>query len=220
MPLEVYINSVSQPSRTVLCYLKLSGIQYNVHEINIFAGEQRTDEFARINPFKSVPAIVHDGFNVWESGSIVAYLADAHNLDNQWYPKDIKIRARINSYIHWHHRGLREPILAYLRTKALAPKLFGAPEPTAEVEQGLIDGANKCLDTLTTLLADTHYVAKTQQPSIADLFAFHEISVAYNRQAFLESHPVVKAWFEEIAANPIVAEFEAIKDQILKKILG
>jgi glutathione S-transferase len=70
------------------------------------------------------------------------------------------------------------------------------------------------------MIAETRYIAKTQQTTVADLFAFHEISLGYNHQSFLESYPVVKVWFEEIANNPVFIEFETIKNLNYKRITG
>ena len=103
--LKIYGLMLSQPMRTVIAFCKLSNVPYEYQEVSIPKGEHLTEDFARINPHQRVPAIVHGDYNLWESPAIVAYIADAFNVDNQWYPKDIKVRGRINAYLHWHHQG-------------------------------------------------------------------------------------------------------------------
>ena len=100
MSLEILGPEISPPVRTVIMFCRLAQIPFESRPINLHAGEQRTEEFSKINPFQTVPCIVHDGFNLWESAAIVVYLSDAFNTDTQWYPKDIKIRGRINAYLH------------------------------------------------------------------------------------------------------------------------
>ncbi len=55
------------------------GLPYEVHAVNIMAGEQKTPEFLAINPNGRIPAIVdrdEDGFAVFESGALMIYLAE------------------------------------------------------------------------------------------------------------------------------------------------
>src|SRR5258705_13530633 len=55
------------------------GIPYEVHIINLMAGDQKNPEYLKINPNGRIPAIVdrdEDGFAVFESGAIMIYLAE------------------------------------------------------------------------------------------------------------------------------------------------
>ena len=167
--LHVHAHPVSQPTRSVLAFLKLSGIPFEFHLVDLFKREHLTEDFAKINPFQAVPAIVHEDYNLWESAAIVAYLADAFNTDNNWYPKDIKIRGKINAYLHWHHQNVRDPIAGFLRAKVFAPKFLGAPELTPEAEAPLRAKLEECLGNIKWCLAETGNIARTDEPSIADI---------------------------------------------------
>ena len=52
------------------------GLPYEVHALSFDRQEQKTPEFLRINPNGRIPAIVDDGFAVFESGAILVYLAE------------------------------------------------------------------------------------------------------------------------------------------------
>ena len=62
--------------------LEECGLPYNIKPVDVWAGEQFTSEFAKINPLLKVPAIVDsDGpggtpYTVIESGAILIYLAE------------------------------------------------------------------------------------------------------------------------------------------------
>ena len=52
------------------------GLPYEVHALSFDRQEQKAPEFLRINPNGRIPAIVDDGFAVFESGAILIYLAE------------------------------------------------------------------------------------------------------------------------------------------------
>lgn len=218
--LKIYTHPLNQPGRSVGAFCKLSGIEFTSQTMNILSGETSTEEFTRINPFQMLPAIVHNGFNVWESAAIVNYLADAYNIDNQWYPKDIKIRARINAYLHWHHQNVRDPVSDYIRVKYGGPKFFGLPELTPEAEAPFRQKLNTCIENFTWLISETHYAARTSTPTIADVFAINELHGAKFLGVNFDDHPAIKTWYDEISAIPVVAEVLAVAEETISKILA
>ncbi|GIT39180.1 MAG: hypothetical protein Ct9H300mP8_03760 [Gammaproteobacteria bacterium] len=51
-------------------------LDYQLRMVNLSAGEQHEESFLPINPNGRIPAIVDDGFPVFESGAIMIYLAE------------------------------------------------------------------------------------------------------------------------------------------------
>lgn len=203
--LVVYGAVASQPARSVLFFLKHSGIEFTYKDLNTLKGETTTEEFTKINPFQAVPAIVHDGFNLWESAAIIAYLADAYNVDNQWYPKDPKERGRINAYLHWHHQNIRAPLVNYLIAK-FAHRTRGAPELTEETERPHKEALQTWYENVEWLLNDTGFVARTQKATIADVFAYNELTLGLLIPMDLDAHPKIRTWFDTIGNDPVLQE--------------
>ena len=67
------------PSRssTALWMLEEIGAPYELHVLNMKAGEQRQPAYLAINPMGKVPALEHNGQLITEVGAICLYLADA-----------------------------------------------------------------------------------------------------------------------------------------------
>lgn len=67
------------PSRssTVLWMLEEIGAPYELHVLDLKAGEQRHPAYLAINPMGKVPALEHNGQLITEVGAICLYLADA-----------------------------------------------------------------------------------------------------------------------------------------------
>ena len=131
--LKLFIDHASQPSRAILVFCLINKIPHQVVDTRLMKGEHLTPEFAKINPNKKVPAILHGDFNLAESHAIMRYLARAFNVPEQWYPRnDLKKAARIDEYLDYHHSGTRRfSNLVFWSTFAVSaglpiPKAFNA----------------------------------------------------------------------------------------------
>ncbi|GFM84744.1 glutathione S-transferase [Pseudomonas cichorii] len=66
-----------------------------------------TPEFMALNPNAMVPVILEDDFVLWESNTIIRYLASAHP-DEGFYPSQPRARARIDQWIDWQATDLNK----------------------------------------------------------------------------------------------------------------
>lgn len=79
MPAQKLLLHHGAPSRssTVLWMLEELGEPYDLHLLDLKAGEQRQPAYLAINPMGKVPALEHNGQLITEVGAICLYLADA-----------------------------------------------------------------------------------------------------------------------------------------------
>lgn len=75
--LKLY-GAVRSRSAIVQWYLEEYQIPYELVMLDMQAGEHRQPAYLAINPIGKVPAIVDDGFILWESGAILLYLAEKY----------------------------------------------------------------------------------------------------------------------------------------------
>ena len=81
-------------------------IPYNVHAIDLQAGEQKTPEFLQICPNGRIPAIVdkaNDDLPVFESGAIMVYLAEQCG---RFLPTEVKGRSRVMQWLMFQMGGV------------------------------------------------------------------------------------------------------------------
>ena len=81
-------------------------IPYEVHPINLLAGEQRDPEYLKLNPNGRIPTIVdrdEDNFAVFESGAILIYLAEKAG---RLLPADRKGRSRVIQWLMFQMGGI------------------------------------------------------------------------------------------------------------------
>ena len=79
------------------------GFRYRVHPLDLSQQEQKTPEFLGINPNGRIPAIVDDGFAVFESGAIMIYLAEK---TGKLLPTDARGRSRVLQWLMFQMSGV------------------------------------------------------------------------------------------------------------------
>jgi len=181
MPLKLYYDLMSQPSRALYIFLNVTGISFESKPIKLREGEHFGDAFGEINPFRKVPVIDDDGFKLTESVAILRYLAREKGVDDHWYPNDSKLQAKVDEYLEWQHVNTRLFCAMFFQHKFLRPMMFQKPvneksvktfqdgmeNCLREIEQiWLKDGKNKfiCGDDIT--IADLLACCELEQPGL------------------------------------------------------
>ena len=101
--LKLYQQITSQPCRAVLSLLHIGKIQYQSISLNLFKDEQKRPEFKAINPFGTVPTLVHNKLALGESNAILSYLCEAFpNELGKYLGSNIEERALIQQYLSWY----------------------------------------------------------------------------------------------------------------------
>lgn len=85
--LKLYGGARSRAS-IVQWYLEELSVPYEFILLDMAAGEHKTPEYLAINPIGKVPAIEDGEFKLWESGTILLYLAEKYDQS------DVSLEAR------------------------------------------------------------------------------------------------------------------------------
>jgi glutathione S-transferase/GST-like protein len=83
--------------------LEEMALPYDVVALDLQKGEQKAPGFLAINPNGRVPALVDDGFAVFESGAILLYLAEKTGL---LMPSDPKGKSRVIQWLMFQMGGI------------------------------------------------------------------------------------------------------------------
>ncbi|KAI3985305.1 hypothetical protein MKX01_033619 [Papaver californicum] len=67
MAFKIYCHRGSQPSRAILIFCKVNGIDFEEITVDLTKGEHKLPEYKEINPFGQVPSIVGGDFKFFES---------------------------------------------------------------------------------------------------------------------------------------------------------
>ncbi|XP_013174099.1 PREDICTED: glutathione S-transferase D7-like isoform X1 [Papilio xuthus] len=183
-PIKVYYYPVSPPCRAVLLTAKLLGLDVELVLINIMEGEQKKPEFIKMNPQHTVPTIDDNGFILWESRAIMAYLVNAYGADDALYPNDAQQRAIVDQRLYFDFIFLQKSLELYW------PMIMGK-----EYNEEKNDKLKEVVGWLNSMLEGRKFVAGDKL-SIADITTAVTMSNLDSFGFDYSSYPNVKSWFE------------------------
>ena len=92
MSIQFYYASGSPFSWNVWLVLEHKQLPYELNLLSLQSGELKQPDYLAINPHGKVPALVDDGFSLWEASTIVEYLEERYP-DFPVFPSNIRDRA-------------------------------------------------------------------------------------------------------------------------------
>eukprot|EP01091_Cochliopodium_minus_P013107 TRINITY_DN412_c1_g1_i2.p1 TRINITY_DN412_c1_g1~~TRINITY_DN412_c1_g1_i2.p1 ORF type:complete len:371 (-),score=95.61 TRINITY_DN412_c1_g1_i2:18-1130(-) len=214
MSLKVYLFHLSQPSRSVYNFLIENNIQYEEIIVDLAKGEHRGEQFLKINPQGTVPAINDNGLSLSESSAIMIHLAQTRKLPDHWYPSDPQAKAAVNQYLHWHHQNLRKGGMSFFYSYFMKDEqkknqaLNDFHEASKRIEERLKNSTNG-------------YICNTTGPSIADFLAFHEYvsQVEYGIVDLSDKdYPHIKKWYNRLKHRESCRKTVEIAVELFRKL--
>ena len=107
--LKIWGRKNSSNVRKALWCAEELGLAYEAIDAGGAFGVVDTPEYRAKNPNGRVPMIEDDGFVLWESNTIVRYLAARHASGSAWYPADIQARAQAEKWMDWTTSSFAAP---------------------------------------------------------------------------------------------------------------
>ena len=192
---------ISQPVRAVIWTLLLKGQDFELIMINPGSkGDMgsRHPNYLRKSPSGTIPCIEErrTGFVLSEAHAILCYLC----RKNSWhdlYPSELRTRAKIDSYLHYHHRGARDASLGLFAPKVR--KDLDIPELMQTISLSLVTRTIKVLES--AWLAESPFLAGKEM-TIADIAAYVEIGQLHQRFTNLfdfNPYPNVCTWLDRMS---------------------
>ena len=189
--ITLYRHALSGHSHRVELLLSLLGLDYELRDVDLMAGEHKTEAFLRKNPFGQVPVLEDGDVLLADSNAILVYLAKTYG-DGDWYPEDPRIAAEVQRWL-----SVAAGEIANGPGAARLVKVFGAGLD----HERAVSIAHNLLGVLETYLAGTAFLAGPA-PTIADVAAYAYIAHAGEGDVDLAPYPAVGSWLDRIRALP------------------
>ena len=196
----IYGVPFSQPVRAVLWLMLIKKIPFELKLINPGSsseGGSRHPDYLRKFPTGTIPSLEDQatGFVLSESHAIMCYLCNKYNW-NDLYPDNLEARAKVDSYLHLHHRNVREASIGLVAPKVRKDLNFSEDfliASQANIEKAFKAIENGWLNNSNYLVGDTM--------TIADISAYVEIgqlqSIFTNIYNF-DSYPNIQRWLNDM----------------------
>ncbi len=185
----------SNVQKVMWCCAEL-GLPFERDDIGGPFGRTREPDYLAMNPNGLVPTIVDDGFTLWESNTIVRYLAAVHGSDAFW-PSEPRARADAERWMDWQLSVL---------VPAIFPVFWGLirTKPADRDKAAIAAGRDRLAASLAILdrhLASRDYVGGTNCTA-ADIpvgvIAYRWFEMDIEREDF----PSLRGWYERLSQRP------------------
>lgn len=176
--------------RLLLAQLEL---EYERVAIDIFAGDTLTDEFARLNPFRSTPVLqLADGRTLIESNAILWYLASG----SSFLPADPFDQAQVCRWLIYEQSDVM-PGIGGLRFRLVTGRLGVDSREAAERRRT----GSEVLRVLDRHLASHDFLAGDAY-TIADVAVYAYSHLAEETGFDLDGRPSFRSWLARVEAQP------------------
>ena len=205
-PLQLYSQGTPNGVKVTVMLEELlalghTGAEYDAWMIKIGDGSQFSSGFVSVNPNSKIPALVDTdtGVNIFESGSILIYLAEKFGA---FLPTNIAQRTETINWLFWLHGSAPYLGGGFGHFYAYAPEKFEYAINRFSME------AKRQLDVLDRNLAERQFMAGDHY-SIADIatapwYGALVKGLLYNAATFMDvsSYKNVIRWADEVYARP------------------
>ncbi|MGH1330739.1 MAG: glutathione S-transferase N-terminal domain-containing protein [Paracoccaceae bacterium] len=185
--------------------LEEMGLPYNLHLINIGAGEQFAPDFLKIAPNNRMPAIIDpdgpDGapISIFESGAILQYLA---RKTGKFCGPSQRDRINVDQWLMWQMGGLG-PMAGQAHHFLKYAPAMDPPHDLPYAKDRYRNETARLYGVLDRQLAQNEYVAGDFY-SIADMAIWPWAHIWKNQEQTLDDKPHLARWIDLIAARPAV----------------
>ena len=188
--IRLYRHPLSGHSHRAQLLLSLLGLDAELVDVDLAAGEHKQAEFLARNRFGQVPVLEDGKTVIADSNAILVYLAEQYDASNTWLPIDPVAAAEVQRFL-----STAAGPLASGPAAARLVNVFGASLD----HNRAIAVAHNLLGVLESHLDGRDWLVGSN-PTIADLANYAYIAHAPEGDVSLESYPNVRAWLVRITA--------------------
>ena len=194
----IYGPGYSTFTRSVRMALEEKGADYDLVEVDILTGANKTPEHLARQPFGKVPAFEHDALSLYETGAITGYINDAFDgpaLD----PSSAAERARVAQAISVIDGYAYPCMISKIFIQRAVMPMVGQSSDEDAIAAG-VEEAKTAVAALEALIGDNPYLAgdSFSRADIQLVPVYDYLSQTPEGQSLLESAPKLRAWWDRV----------------------
>jgi glutathione S-transferase len=192
---EVYGNIKATCTQRVLILLEELNLKYSLKNVDLTKGEQKDQDFLKLNPFGQVPAIEYGDRNLFESRSILRYIAK-NNIDIE----DLLGDTDTDLWLEVESQQFNPPASKIVYEKVFKKWFDETPDkPDEDILAESVKSLEKVLDVYEKQLENNNYISGDTY-SIADISHIPYINqlLRCGYKDLFKSRPNVYKWVKRI----------------------
>ena len=196
--ITLYGTPASTYVRTVRLLLEEASAEYNLKDIDIFSGENKTDDYLAKNPFGKVPTLEVDGKTIYEDDAITHYLNETV-AGGKFSPNEPLQQARMYQIMSIISSYLYGPAVSTIVIQNLIVPQKGGETDQAAVEKAIAP-TQKALQAIEALYQGDPYLLGDTL-TIADFYLipiFVYLAQTPQYKAATADIPKLKDWWKAV----------------------
>ena len=220
--LKLYGVPPSQPTRAVMFLLAIKNIPYELIKVSPMTPKSRIDYIANINPSGKIPGLKDEDndLKLYESPAIMTYIATKYGLEDLYPSSDLKRRALIDQYLHFHHENTRKVTVGFLAPLLRTDISLDKWNPNSlKTDRKL---AIYALNVIENNYLSSHKFIVDNNLSLADILCYEELIQIKQWDIIKNSaqkYPNIYAWIQRMEKLPNHDKTHRIMNKLDKFIL-
>jgi glutathione S-transferase len=200
MSIELYVFPPSPRAYKVMALAEHLGLAVTIRMVDLVKGEQKTPQYAALNPNMRMPTLKDGDYVLWESEAILQYLAN-RKPESGTLPQDERGRLDVTRWQFWDLHHWDPHCATFLFENIIKPMILkaGEPDPAA-----LAKGAelfHRSAAVLDGQLKGKRWVTGDTL-TVADFSLGAPLNYTDMARLPLESYGEIRRWFAALSALP------------------
>jgi glutathione S-transferase len=173
------------------------GLNYAKVAVDVHPGrEQLSPKYLKLNPLGSLPILVDGEVLLHGAEAILAYLAQAHDPNKAWLPREPATFGAVMMWLGFAGGGLRCASLARMH------HMLEVDADAAALDRGSRQAFRVMDDHMTQREFDGEKWFAAAHPTIADIALFPAIALSRDFGIDHDEYPALRRWMRHVRAIP------------------
>jgi glutathione S-transferase len=221
--LILYGNKLATCTQCVLILLEELNLKYELREIDLMKGQQKDQRYLQLQPFGKVPVVIYGDHKLFESRSILRYIAKNNTEDIDLTLNDSPY---VDMWLEVESQNFNPPISKFIYEKVFKKWKNSEAIIDEAVLNSALEDLGKVFDVYESRLSLDDTTQGTIKPkyiggnsfSIADIshipYLYMFVTSGPEYKTFLKKYPHVYKWYKRMLMKDSVKEILDTNDTV------
>ena len=197
---ELYVFPPSPRAFKVMAVANYLGIEPTLHALDLIKGDQKSLEYAALNPNMLMPTLKDGDYVLWESNAVVQYLA-SKRPESGLLPSDEKGRLDVTRWQFWDLAHWDPTCAVFLFENVVKSVVLKSGEPDASAIAKATESFHRVARVLDGRLKGKNFVVGNRL-TVADFSLGAPLNLAEMGGIPVEPYREIKRWYGTLRALP------------------